>query len=111
MFLTTTIGAPISISSPTATVTPTFVSYQSPLDLNKAAREYHYDRYDSDDEEELPSNDAMDIVNDPARAEPVRIVVRALAEAGRPAGMGLSIENGQIVFFHRWCQLRATKPL
>ncbi len=51
------------------------------------------------------------IVNDPARAEPVRIVVRALAEAGCSAGMGLSIDNGQIVFFHRWRLLRATKLL
>ena len=33
----------------------------------------------------------MDIVNDPARAEPIRTVVRALAEAGRTAGIGLSI--------------------
>lgn len=53
----------------------------------------------------------MGIVNDPARTEPIRIVVRALAEAGRTAGMGLSIQNGQIVFFHRWHMLRATKPL
>jgi ubiquinone/menaquinone biosynthesis C-methylase UbiE len=53
----------------------------------------------------------MGIVNDPARAEPVRTVVRALAETGRRAGMGLSIENGQVVFYHRWRLLRATKPL
>jgi SAM-dependent methyltransferase len=53
----------------------------------------------------------MEIVNDPARAEPIRTVVRALAEAGSSAGMGLSIQNGQIVFFHRWRLLRATKPL
>jgi ubiquinone/menaquinone biosynthesis C-methylase UbiE len=53
----------------------------------------------------------MDIVNDPARAEPLRIVVRSLAEAGCSLGTGLSIENGQIVFFHRWCLLRATKPV
>jgi hypothetical protein len=53
----------------------------------------------------------MEIVNDPARAEPIRTVVRALAEAGSSAGMGLSIQNDQIVFFHRWRLLRATKPL
>jgi ubiquinone/menaquinone biosynthesis C-methylase UbiE len=53
----------------------------------------------------------MDIVNDPARAEPIRVVVRALAEAGRSAGMGLSIEGNRIVFFHRWRLVRARKPL
>jgi len=53
----------------------------------------------------------MDIVDDPARAEPIRIVVRTLAEAGRSAGMGLSIEDGRIVFFHRWLLLKATKPI
>jgi hypothetical protein len=37
--------------------------------------------------------------------------VRALAEAGRSAGIGLSIRNDQIVFFHRWCLVRAGKPL
>jgi hypothetical protein len=51
------------------------------------------------------------IVSDPVRAEPVRTVVRALADAGRTAGMGLSIKNGQIVFFHRWRLLKATKPI
>jgi SAM-dependent methyltransferase len=53
----------------------------------------------------------MGIVNDPARAEPIQTVVRALAEVGRTAGMGLSIKNDQIVFFHRWRLLRARKPL
>jgi hypothetical protein len=52
----------------------------------------------------------MGIVNDSARVEPIRTIVRALAEDGRTAGMGLSIENGQIVFFHRWRLLRARKP-
>jgi hypothetical protein len=52
----------------------------------------------------------MDIVNDPARAEPIRMVVRALAEAGRTAGMGLSIVGGRVEFFHRWRLLRASKP-
>lgn len=50
------------------------------------------------------------IVNDPTRSDPVRIVVRALAEAGRNAGIGLSIKNGKVVFFHRWVLLKATKP-
>jgi ubiquinone/menaquinone biosynthesis C-methylase UbiE len=53
----------------------------------------------------------MDIVNDPARAQPIRVVVQALAEAGRTAGMGLAIRNGQIVFFHRWRLVQARKPL
>jgi hypothetical protein len=53
----------------------------------------------------------MDIVNDPARTEPIRVVVQALAEAGRNAGMGLSIEGNRIVFFHRWRLVRARKPL
>ena len=53
----------------------------------------------------------MGIVNDPTRAEPLRTVVRALAEAGRTAGMGLSIKDGRIVFVHRWRLLNARKPL
>jgi ubiquinone/menaquinone biosynthesis C-methylase UbiE len=53
----------------------------------------------------------MDIVNDPAGAEPIRVVVQALAEAGRSAGMGLSIKGNAIVFFHRWRLVRARKPL
>jgi ubiquinone/menaquinone biosynthesis C-methylase UbiE len=52
----------------------------------------------------------MDIVNDPARAEPIRTVVRTLAEAGRTAGMGLMLRNGRVEFFHRWRLLRAHKP-
>jgi ubiquinone/menaquinone biosynthesis C-methylase UbiE len=51
-----------------------------------------------------------DIVNDSARVDPIRTVVRALAEDGRTAGMGLSIKGGQIVFFHRWRLLKAIKP-
>lgn len=49
------------------------------------------------------------IVSDPARVEPIRIVARALAEAGRSAGIGLSIKDGRIVFFHRWRFLKARK--
>jgi ubiquinone/menaquinone biosynthesis C-methylase UbiE len=52
----------------------------------------------------------MGIVNDPDRTEPIRIVVRALAETGNHAGMGLAIQDGRIVFFHRWRLLRARKP-
>jgi ubiquinone/menaquinone biosynthesis C-methylase UbiE len=50
------------------------------------------------------------IVNDPDRTEPIRIVVRALAETGNHAGMGLAIQDGRIVFFHRWRLLQARKP-
>jgi ubiquinone/menaquinone biosynthesis C-methylase UbiE len=50
------------------------------------------------------------IVSDPARVEPIRTIVRALAEAGRTAGTGLSVKDGQVVFFHRWMFLKATKP-
>ena len=52
----------------------------------------------------------MDIVADPARAEPIRTVVRALAEAGRTAGMGLATRDDRVEFFHRWRLLRARKP-
>jgi ubiquinone/menaquinone biosynthesis C-methylase UbiE len=51
----------------------------------------------------------MDIVADPVRAEPIRTVVRALAEAGRSAGMGLAMCDGRLEFFHRWRLLRARK--
>jgi len=51
----------------------------------------------------------MGIVNDAARAAPIRTAMRALAEAGCTAGMGLSIKNDQIVFFHRWLLLKARK--
>ncbi len=50
------------------------------------------------------------IVRDPARVEPIRTVVRALAEDGRSAGIGLSIKDGRIVFFHRWFLIKAEKP-
>lgn len=50
------------------------------------------------------------IASDPVRSDPVRIVVRALAEAGRSAGIGLSVKDGKVVFFHRWVFLKATKP-
>jgi hypothetical protein len=50
------------------------------------------------------------IVNDPTRVDPIRTIVRTLAEAGRTAGIGLSITNGQVVFFHRWRLAGAIKP-
>jgi ubiquinone/menaquinone biosynthesis C-methylase UbiE len=51
------------------------------------------------------------IVSDPERVEPIRTVVRALAESGRSAGVGLSIRDGRVVFFHRWRLLKAVKPV
>lgn len=50
------------------------------------------------------------IVSDPDRVEPIRTVIRALAESGRDAGVGLSVKNGRVVFFHRWRFLKAVKP-
>jgi ubiquinone/menaquinone biosynthesis C-methylase UbiE len=50
------------------------------------------------------------IVRDPARVEPIRTVIQALADAGRTAGIGLSRQNGRVVFFHRWRLLKAAKP-
>jgi hypothetical protein len=51
----------------------------------------------------------MGIVNDPVRVA-LHAVVRALAKAGRTAGMGLSLADGEIVFFHRWHLVVARKP-
>lgn len=50
------------------------------------------------------------IVDGPGRTAPIRTVMRALAEAGRTAGTGLSINNGQIKFFHHCRLVRARKP-
>jgi ubiquinone/menaquinone biosynthesis C-methylase UbiE len=49
------------------------------------------------------------IVDDPARVEPVRTVVRTLAQSGHTAGTGLSIRDGRVVFFHRYCLFKAKK--
>jgi ubiquinone/menaquinone biosynthesis C-methylase UbiE len=50
------------------------------------------------------------IVNDPVRTQPLHTVVRALAQAGQTAGMGLSILNERITFFHRRRLVKALKP-
>jgi ubiquinone/menaquinone biosynthesis C-methylase UbiE len=50
------------------------------------------------------------IVNDPVRTQPLHTVVRALAQAGQTAGMGLSILNERITFFHRRHLVKAMKP-
>jgi ubiquinone/menaquinone biosynthesis C-methylase UbiE len=51
------------------------------------------------------------IVSDPARVEPIRAIVRALAESGCTAGIGLSIKAWKVVFFHRWRFLKAVRPV
>ena len=51
------------------------------------------------------------IVSDPYRVEPIRTIVHVVAEAGRSAGIGLSIKDGKVVFFHRWRMFRAMKPV
>ncbi|MCG8546445.1 MAG: class I SAM-dependent methyltransferase [Alphaproteobacteria bacterium] len=52
----------------------------------------------------------MGIANDPQRVGPLRVIARTLAEDGRTAGMGLSIRDDRIVFFHRWRLVAAQKP-
>ncbi len=52
----------------------------------------------------------MGIVNDPARVPPLRAVVRALANAGVSGGIGLTLEDEKIKFFHRWNLIAARKP-
>ena len=52
----------------------------------------------------------MGIVNDALRVPPLRAVVRALANAGVSAGMGLSLDGEKIRFFHRWNLVAARKP-
>jgi hypothetical protein len=42
------------------------------------------------------------IVANPERVAPLRTVVRALAEAGQDAGLGLSLRDGAMHFVHRW---------
>jgi SAM-dependent methyltransferase len=52
----------------------------------------------------------MGIVNDASRVPPLRAVVRALANSGVSAGMGLSLDGEKIRFFHRWNLIAARKP-
>jgi len=50
------------------------------------------------------------IVANPERVAPLRTVVRALAEAGQDAGLGLALREGTIHFFHRWQMVVGSKP-
>lgn len=49
------------------------------------------------------------IVDDPGRVAPLRIVARALARLGQHAGIGLALDQGRTVFFHRWDLIVARK--
>jgi ubiquinone/menaquinone biosynthesis C-methylase UbiE len=49
------------------------------------------------------------IVANPERIAPLRTVVRSLARAGVDAGMGLTLRDGAVHFFHRWQVLVARK--
>lgn len=50
------------------------------------------------------------IVDDPVRIAPVRIIARTMAKLGQHAGIGLSLAGGRIVFFHRWLLVVSRKP-
>ena len=52
----------------------------------------------------------MGIVNDASRVPPLRAVVRALANAGVSAGIGLVLDGEAIRFFHRWNLIVARRP-
>ncbi|MGH7057399.1 MAG: class I SAM-dependent methyltransferase [Acetobacteraceae bacterium] len=52
----------------------------------------------------------MGIANDPTRVAPLRTLLSALARAGQTVGIGLSIEGGELTFFHRWQLVEARKP-
>src|SRR5215510_3822948 len=51
----------------------------------------------------------LGIVTNPERVAPLRTIVRALAMAGADAGMGLSLKDGVVHFFHRWQLVAARK--
>ena len=50
------------------------------------------------------------IVDDPQRVAPLRTIVDRLARVGEHAGMGLSVTEGGIGFFHRWYLFTGRKP-
>ena len=52
----------------------------------------------------------LTITNAPARAGPLRTVMRALAEAGVHAGIALHREGDSLVFTHRWVLLTSEVP-
>jgi ubiquinone/menaquinone biosynthesis C-methylase UbiE len=51
------------------------------------------------------------IVDDPARIAPLRVIAEALGRLGEDAGMGLSLVDGNLVFFHRWYLAVTRRPL
>lgn len=52
----------------------------------------------------------MGVVNDWQRSQSLRTVARTLAASGHTAGMGLSIRDDRLVFYHRWIFLTAMRP-
>ena len=91
---------------------PSHVRMLSASELESAARRAGFGdlkaaRWDMNRELE----EWFSIVRDPARVEPIRTVVRTLAQSGCSAGIGLSIKDGKVVFLHHWLFLKATKPL
>lgn len=50
------------------------------------------------------------VVDDPARIAPLRVLTEALVRLGEDAGMGLSLTDGKLVFFHRWYLVATRKP-
>ena len=50
------------------------------------------------------------IVDDPMRVAPLRVIAEALVRLGEDAGMGLSLVDGRLVFFHRWYLAATRKP-
>lgn len=90
---------------------PSHVRMLSGLELDAAAaragfRDLKATSFDIDRELE----EWLAIVSDPARVEPIRTVVWALAQAGCSAGIDLAIKGGRVTFIHRWRLLEAHKP-
>lgn len=50
------------------------------------------------------------IASDPARTQPLRVVMEALARAGLRAGIGLRLEGSRLIFDHHSLLLKAKKP-
>jgi transcription factor-like protein len=60
----TLLGAPLSIDALTTSSESTaYVPYASPLDLNEAAKEYHFDEYEPEDNTELSAQEAAAKMN------------------------------------------------
>ena len=51
----------------------------------------------------------MGLANEPQRGRSLDIIARTLAASGHHAGMGLTLHDGELVFFHRWLFLTAER--